>query len=340
MLNLAQAGYVSHSFNQFVQTDGDYVFRVDHGDAYPRAVVLTRCETDGRITDISYSLPLSINGYMGDNATGVSIGGLELSSENCLIVGNSVDQSDENNYSADGQRNIFLSVSSKQLNSSDMIWLTDYKEDSDIAPYTPSIVKLNEEQFLVMWEEYHRTSKETTVQMVTINAEGTLTSKITETNLRLSDCAPVRTSDGQVKWYVTDQKTINFCMINPYQLSSIHDQITIMPAVTSIRLDMSNLSMKKGEVQTLTAKIEPQEAASANISWVSSNTEVATVENGKVTAKGAGSAVITAKAGEKEAICKVTVEEETETEVKVEKITLNKTNLTLTKGKSTVLKAP
>lgn len=333
VLNLAQAGYVSHSFNQFVQTDGNYIFRADHGDAYPRAVVLTRCEVGGKITDISYALPLPINGAIGDNATGVSIGGLELSSENCLIVGNSVDQSDENNYSADGQRNIFLSVSSKQLNSSDMIWLTDYKEDSDVAPYTPSIVKLNEEQFLVMWEEYHRTSKETTVQMVTINAEGTLTSKLTETNLRLSDCAPVRTSDGQVKWYVTDQKTINFCMINPYQLSSIHDQITIMPAVTSIRLDMSNLSMKKGEVQTLTAKIEPQEAASANISWVSSNTEVATVENGKVTAKGAGSAVITAKAGGKEATCKITVR------IPATKITLSTTQIYLLKGKSITVKA-
>ena len=33
---------VSHSFNQFVQTDGNQLITVDHGDSYPRALVLCR----------------------------------------------------------------------------------------------------------------------------------------------------------------------------------------------------------------------------------------------------------------------------------------------------------
>ena len=39
VLNISQAGYVSHSFNQFVRTDGTYVYRVDHGDGGPRATM-------------------------------------------------------------------------------------------------------------------------------------------------------------------------------------------------------------------------------------------------------------------------------------------------------------
>ena len=223
VLNIAQAGYVSHSFNQFIQTDGTYVFRVDHGDANPRAVSLTRCNVDGDITNISYILPFPISGTQGNNATGVSIGGFELSSDNCLIVGNSVDQS---NYSANGQRNIFMTVTGKGLDASDTIWLTDYTSDSDITPRTPYIVKLSQEQFLVLWEEYNSRSKKTRVKMVTIDSEGNKTSEIVETGLRLSDCAPIITSDGLVKWYVTDSKSVNFCVVNPYNLSSVKGEIT------------------------------------------------------------------------------------------------------------------
>ncbi len=331
-LNLAQAGYVSHSFNQFVQTDGNYAFRVDHGDAYPRAIVLTRCEVDGKITDISYCLPFSINGDIGNNSTGVSIGGLELSSDNCLIVGNSVDQSDKYNYSAYGQRNIFLTVTDKQLNNNNIIWLTDYKKDSDITPYTPTIVKLNEEQFLIMWEEYHSKSNQTTVKMVTVNAEGTQTSEIKNTGLMLSDCVPICTSDGLVKWYVTDQNAINFYMINPYQLSSVMDPTTEI-SVTNIKLNKTNISINKGESVKLTATLEPTEVSGAEPDWLSSNPEVATVEKGKVTAKTVGTAIITAKIGKVEATCKVTVKNPTT------RITLNKTKINLVKGKSITIKA-
>ena len=35
-------GYVSHSFNQFVRVDGSTLLAVDHGDYYPRSVVLIK----------------------------------------------------------------------------------------------------------------------------------------------------------------------------------------------------------------------------------------------------------------------------------------------------------
>lgn len=72
--------------------------------------------------------------------------------------------------------------------------------------------------------------------------------------------------------------------------------VTINKSVATIAVDAS--------VQ-LKAKTEPVEGA---ISWASSDTAVATVDNtGKVTGVGAGSAIITATSGEYDAACTVTV---------------------------------
>ena len=37
-----KTGYVSHSWNQFIQADDNYIYRLDQGDSYPRAVTLSR----------------------------------------------------------------------------------------------------------------------------------------------------------------------------------------------------------------------------------------------------------------------------------------------------------
>ena len=56
---------------------------------------------------------------------------------------------------------------------------------------------------------------------------------------------------------------------------------------------------------TATLKVETN--ITGNVTWTSSNTAVATVANGVVTAKAAGSATITATVGEKSATCAITV---------------------------------
>jgi uncharacterized protein YjdB len=66
-------------------------------------------------------------------------------------------------------------------------------------------------------------------------------------------------------------------------------------AVTGIALDKSYLTIKPGETANLTAIVTPSNAINKNITWKSSNTSIATVdENGKVTGKSIGSVVITA----------------------------------------------
>ena len=86
--------------------------------------------------------------------------------------------------------------------------------------------------------------------------------------------------------------------------------VTVTPrtiSVESIKLNKTELSLVKGATETLTATVLPTTATDKTVTWESSDTAVATVENGVVTAVAAGNATITAKAGDKTATCAVTV---------------------------------
>lgn len=78
-------------------------------------------------------------------------------------------------------------------------------------------------------------------------------------------------------------------------------------AVESVTLDKTELTLDVGDEEALTATVAPDNATVQAVTWSSSDPAVATVEDGKVTALAAGSATITAKAGDKTAACAVTV---------------------------------
>ena len=81
-------------------------------------------------------------------------------------------------------------------------------------------------------------------------------------------------------------------------------------SVTGVTLDQTSLTLTEGDSETLTATVEPSNATNKNVTWSSSDPNVATVENGVVTAVGAGTATITVTTedGGKTATCTVTVE--------------------------------
>ena len=84
--------------------------------------------------------------------------------------------------------------------------------------------------------------------------------------------------------------------------------------VESITLNKTELTLEIGGSETLNATVLPDTATDKTVTWESSNKEVATVEDGVVTAVGAGKATITAKAGDQTATCVVTVNEATTVE--------------------------
>ena len=72
--------------------------------------------------------------------------------------------------------------------------------------------------------------------------------------------------------------------------------VTVNPTeVTSITLNKTSVTLSAGESVELTATISPENATDKTVNWTSSNTGVATVSDGKVTAVAAGSAIITAR---------------------------------------------
>ena len=101
--------------------------------------------------------------------------------------------------------------------------------------------------------------------------------------------------------------------------------------VTSVSLSKSSATLTEGDEFTLTATINPNNATNKNVSWKSSNTSVATVSNGKVTAVKAGSATITVTTedGGKTATCEVTVNAKV---YPVTGVSLNQTSVSLTEG--------
>lgn len=118
-------------------------------------------------------------------------------------------------------------------------------------------------------------------------------------------------------------------------------QVTVPTVkVTGITLNKTTASVVKGKTVALTATVTPDTATDKTIKWTTSNKNVATVStDGVVTAKAAGTAIITATAADDsgvKATCKITV---TNPVVKVTKVTLNKTTASVVKGKTLTLKA-
>ncbi len=91
-------------------------------------------------------------------------------------------------------------------------------------------------------------------------------------------------------------------------------------SVAGVTLDKTTATMTEGESLTLTATVAPSNATNKNVTWTSSDTSVATVSNGVVTAKSAGTATITVITadGSKKATCAITVNTPTIDVVKLE----------------------
>ena len=113
--------------------------------------------------------------------------------------------------------------------------------------------------------------------------------------------------------------------------------------VTGVELNKTSANIKIGETETLTANVIPNNATNKNVTWTTSNEEVATVANGVITAKSKGTAIIrvTTEDGGKVASCNITVEEnEEEPEIiEVTGVQLDKTEATIKVGETTTLRA-
>ena len=111
-------------------------------------------------------------------------------------------------------------------------------------------------------------------------------------------------------------------------------KVTVKKAPSKVAVSKKSLTLGAGQSETLKAKV-PSGTASADISWASENSAIATVdESGNITAKSAGTVKITAKTyNDKTAACTLTVK------AAPTGVTLNNSELNLTVKGTATLKA-
>lgn len=110
-------------------------------------------------------------------------------------------------------------------------------------------------------------------------------------------------------------------------------------AVTGVKLNSTSLSLTEGDSYQLKATVSPINATNQNVTWKSSNSNVADVDQeGLVAAVKAGTATITVTTedGNKTATCTVTVKAD---KVAVADVTLNRTSLSMKVKETFLLKA-
>lgn len=202
-------GYVSHSFAQFVRDDGDFLTFADLGDGHPRAVTITQATKDYRQEYVlnggedrtSEALPIA--GESGDNFTGVTLGGLEVSSSSYLTIGTTVDQSAF--QSAKAQRlpgnRLFVTVTDKTTMASQVKYLEELPDQGPDYLTVPQLVALGGDRFLALWGAWQTNGVHRT-KCALLDGQGELIGQAQTLPADLSDCQPVA-RNGVVTWYVT-----------------------------------------------------------------------------------------------------------------------------------------
>lgn len=100
---------------------------------------------------------------------------------------------------------------------------------------------------------------------------------------------------------------VDEAILELYELIGNGGGVTIVP-VENIALNKNILELKTNDTYELIVTFTPANPSNKTITWTSDNTQIATVENGIVTAKGEGSCIITAKSNNgKTATCNLTV---------------------------------
>ena len=208
-------GYVSHSMNQFIVVDPEYrLVALDHGDAYPRSIVLMRC--DKMLAGDSYyggstegGDVLWFPGEIGKNHTGASVGGFAATSSGYITA-----------YNFDGKanwekRDIYLAFTDKDTFETSSTKLTTGKDTS-----TPVLAARDEDGGYILWND--KTSGDNygkTVYYASYDNGGNV-SKIKSAPAELSDCQPIL-YNGKMVWYVTNHSRPVFYTLDESGLEKV-----------------------------------------------------------------------------------------------------------------------
>ena len=211
-------GYVSHSFNQFIQVDNGTLLGVDHGEGYPTALVLSKYVSDISSGNFQSGIAtpcksLTFMSLVNDtsihyNYTGASLGAFEYSDSAYLIAGT------KDTDSTATTRDVFITSMDKSSGETFTHFYSNYAGTDDSA-LTPHLVKTGNNSFILLW------SNQGYVYYTAVDGTGQQVGTTHKMAGNLSDCAPI-VSNGKAIWYTWKNQFNTFYEISLNDLSSNH----------------------------------------------------------------------------------------------------------------------
>ena len=186
---------------------------------------------------------------------------------------------------------------------------------------------------------------------VTLSSKS-MTMTVGRTKTLVATISPSNATNKSVKWRSSDKSVVEISKkgkveaVGPGEATitcTTNDglyvakcKITVIQPVISVRLNKTSTTISIGDTKQLTAKIKPSDATNQEVIWRSSNSKIARVtQSGRITALKEGTVKISciSEDGGIVAVCTV------KCVVPVEGVSLNKSSVTIKKGKTFKLKA-
>ena len=351
--------HVGHSLSQFIRSDGNQVFMIDHGDGDPRGILLQEYplnEMNGTFegqNDRSLYL-YDIKGKFGQNYTGVTVDGFELGSFHHVVAGTSIPHdtfpSNEAFGAYEGGNNVYVILVNKDLQSSSMRWLTAY---NNVEVSNLEMVKINDDRLLLLYgTEDEKDNTATCYMLIDSNGNVQQSGSIPKTFYCTSEPSVY---GNVITWcHYVESELGNFLVMNRWDMGTgafhvYNLDIGIPSKITKIdSVDLSVLHSEQEAELTMDvySDVFREEYPTAPAVWESSNPAVLEIldeesilSSGvtnrsyksvytRVRAKKAGTAKVTCRIGDKKSTIKVKVSGKTG------KLSFKKKKVTLKLGQS------
>jgi hypothetical protein len=221
---------ITHSFAQYIKRDSSGLYVLEQNEG-PRYVKLSKYENDslnqtGKLERTS--VPIFEYGGSRTSAWAIacyaSVDGMELSADNILTIGTSIDQSQYDTVTTDTSHNLYLTVTPKDdmtEEATTVTWLTDFSGDGKTF-LGARLTKINDNRFLISWEEMDSNqtpSDENDVLSISVlhylfvDGQGKKLSKEFTAAAPVTDCRPIVKGD-KIVYYASNALMVNFYTID------------------------------------------------------------------------------------------------------------------------------
>ncbi|NLW78070.1 MAG: hypothetical protein GXY32_01485 [Ruminococcaceae bacterium] len=297
------AHYTSHSFNQFVQVQGNDLLLVDHGDAHPRTLKLTRIPgaASGGVAGTATDLLTLLDSDTHYNYTGTTVTGFELGQSGNLVVGGSV----PHGYTVDGVtgyseamlRNIYLIVTDKTNDAPTFKWLTEYTPTrTDMVLEEPRMVKLGEDRFAILFTVTENDA--TRLEYRLADSSGNVLASKSFAGVALPTGSQPLVYNNTLVWVGSGYNAYGSANDDRflYELNMADAASPVLQArLRAVALEADNVYVKLNSTRQLGVTYTPANAIDTALAWSSTNPAVASVDaTGAVTAHAYGKTTIRA----------------------------------------------